>query len=92
MSVYSHFALSFSLCLDCTCWQKKEIELCTVSDCPLYPYRPYGAKKTTTVKGLARDRQKSVLRDGSGKIMRQNVNESALADKKGGRVHSTEKR
>jgi hypothetical protein len=44
-------------CLDCTCWQKKEIELCT-ADCPLYPYRPYGAKKTTTVKGLARDRQK----------------------------------
>lgn len=67
-------------CLDCTNWQKKEIELCTVSDCPLYPYRPYGAKKTPTVKGLARDRQKSDLRDGSGKLMRQNVNESALAE------------
>jgi hypothetical protein len=67
-------------CLDCTCWQKKEIELCTVSDCPLYPYRPYGAKKTTTVKGLARDRQKTVLRDGSGKIVRQNANGAVLAE------------
>lgn len=67
-------------CLDCTNWQKEEIKKCTVSDCPLYPYRPYGAKKTPTVKGLARDRQKSDLRDGSGKIMRQNVNESVLAE------------
>ncbi|HPD46327.1 MAG TPA: hypothetical protein P5279_06665 [Anaerohalosphaeraceae bacterium] len=80
MSGKSKAAALKAKCLDCTCWQKDEIRKCTVSDCPLYPYRPYGAKKTTTVKGLARDRQKNVLRDGSGKIMRQNVNESVLAE------------
>ena len=26
-------------CRDCCCGQVKEIELCTVTDCPLYPYR-----------------------------------------------------
>ena len=26
-------------CLDCTCNQPKEIRLCLVVNCPLYPYR-----------------------------------------------------
>jgi len=26
-------------CLDCTCWQPKEVRLCPCEDCPLYPYR-----------------------------------------------------
>ena len=26
-------------CLDCTCDQPKEIRLCTIIDCALYPYR-----------------------------------------------------
>ena len=26
-------------CMDCTCNQPKEIRLCTIIDCPLYPYR-----------------------------------------------------
>jgi len=26
-------------CLDCTCNQHQEIRLCTVIDCPIYPYR-----------------------------------------------------
>ena len=28
-------------CLDCSCYQYKEVGLCTVTDCPLWPYR-YG--------------------------------------------------
>ena len=28
-------------CLDCSNWQKKEITLCTVKECGLYPFRPY---------------------------------------------------
>lgn len=28
-------------CLDCCCWQKIQIPICGVQDCPLYPYRPY---------------------------------------------------
>jgi len=44
------------------------------------PIVPLARKKTATVKGLARDRQKSDLRDGSGKIMRQNANESVLSE------------
>ena len=28
-------------CLDCCCWQKNEIKLCSVEQCPLWKYRPY---------------------------------------------------
>ena len=26
-------------CLDCSCFQPKEVRLCTCVDCPIYPYR-----------------------------------------------------
>jgi hypothetical protein len=26
-------------CLDCSCQQPKEVRLCTVKQCPLYPFR-----------------------------------------------------
>lgn len=26
-------------CLDCCCWQAKEVRLCTATQCPLFPYR-----------------------------------------------------
>lgn len=26
-------------CLDCCCYQPKEVRLCTIPECPLYPYR-----------------------------------------------------
>lgn len=29
------------MCLDCTCWQRKEIRDCVIVRCPLYPHRPY---------------------------------------------------
>ncbi len=28
-----------SKCLDCSCYQPKEIRLCPVTNCPLWPYR-----------------------------------------------------
>ena len=28
-------------CLDCSNWQTEEVRHCTVTDCPLYPVRPY---------------------------------------------------
>ena len=28
-------------CLDCCCWQRKEVRLCTAVTCPLWKYRPY---------------------------------------------------
>ena len=30
-----------SFCLECICWQKKEISLCPSQACPLHMYRPY---------------------------------------------------
>lgn len=30
-----------AFCLECVCWQKEEVRLCTSLTCPLYPYRPY---------------------------------------------------
>jgi hypothetical protein len=26
-------------CLDCSCWQPKEVRLCVHEKCPLFPYR-----------------------------------------------------
>ncbi len=26
-------------CLDCSCYNRSEIQLCPIEDCPLYPYR-----------------------------------------------------
>ena len=28
-------------CFDCTCGQRDEIKLCTITDCSLYNFRPY---------------------------------------------------
>ena len=28
-------------CFDCVCFQKREITLCTMYDCPLWNFRPY---------------------------------------------------
>lgn len=28
-------------CLDCSCFQRKEVTLCTVQTCPLWHYRPF---------------------------------------------------
>ena len=30
-----------SFCLECVCWQREEVKLCTSTACPLYKYRPY---------------------------------------------------
>jgi hypothetical protein len=30
-----------AFCLECVCWQLKEVVLCPSVSCPLYPYRPY---------------------------------------------------
>ena len=39
-------------CLDCSCGSSNEVKLCTVSRCPLYPFReghnPYIAKREDT--------------------------------------------
>lgn len=34
-------------CLDCSGWQRKEITLCPVHTCPLWPYRPYQDESET---------------------------------------------
>ena len=30
-----------AFCLECVCWQRKEIQLCTSLSCPLFAVRPY---------------------------------------------------
>lgn len=31
-------------CLDCCCWESREVKKCPATDCPLYQYRPYQPK------------------------------------------------
>jgi len=33
-----------SKCLDCSCWQRKEVQDCLVLACPLWTVRPYQQK------------------------------------------------
>jgi hypothetical protein len=42
-------------CLECVCWQKEEVRLCTDLGCPLYAYRPYkeSPKDSDNRTGLA---------------------------------------
>jgi hypothetical protein len=44
-------------CLECSNYQYKEVELCPIKDCPLYPYR-FG-KRPSTIKGNAKKRELS---------------------------------
>ena len=39
-------------CLDCSCWQPKEVRLCTKVDCALYPYRMGTRPSKETLKTL----------------------------------------
>ena len=40
-------------CLDCSCWNQGEVELCTVKSCPLWGARPYqGKSKSKQVGGV----------------------------------------
>jgi hypothetical protein len=32
-------------CLECVCWQKEEVRLCSSPACALFPYRPYRISK-----------------------------------------------
>ncbi|MBA7554728.1 hypothetical protein ES705_47359 [subsurface metagenome] len=34
-------AATKAFCLECVCWEKEEVRLCTSLACPMYPYRPY---------------------------------------------------
>ena len=39
-------------CLDCSVWQPKEVRLCTVIDCPIYPYRMGTRPSEQTIETL----------------------------------------
>ena len=41
-------------CLDCTAGSRKEIRLCTVVQCALYPYR-FGKRPTQTIVDIIKD-------------------------------------
>ena len=51
-------------CLDCTNWQPKEVKLCKVPDCPLFPYRLYGTDSWRRREGQAdTGTERAVLHD-----------------------------
>ena len=51
-------------CLDCCAWQRTEVRDCPADDCPLYPYRPYQAKRSQKNRGVERGFSDSGGRDG----------------------------
>ncbi|MHC4573081.1 MAG: hypothetical protein ACYS76_02930 [Planctomycetota bacterium] len=52
-----------AFCLECVCWQREEVRLCTALACPLYPYRPYQAQESSNEgdnrTGLGTESEKS---------------------------------
>jgi len=47
-------------CMDCMCEQPKEIKLCPITDCSLYPFR-FG--KNPNIKREYTDEQRNAVRD-----------------------------
>lgn len=39
-------------CLECVCWQSREVTLCTDLACPLYSVRPYRSSGNACQEGL----------------------------------------
>ena len=50
-----------AFCLECVCWQKEVVRLCTSFACPLYPYRPYknDSKEVDNRTGFGAELKKS---------------------------------
>lgn len=46
-------------CLDCSCGQPKEIALCSVKNCPLYPFRMGRVARAIEIENKRHTRQKS---------------------------------
>lgn len=46
MSGNSRKAAMRAFCLKCVGWERNEVALCTDTQCPLYPYRPFKRVKT----------------------------------------------
>lgn len=44
-------------CLDCTCNQPKEIRLCPIIECPLYPYRMGSRPDQATIDTLKKNHE-----------------------------------
>jgi hypothetical protein len=47
-------------CLDCSCWQHKEVRKCTVIDCPIYPYRLGRRPNKATLDTIKHFREENV--------------------------------
>ena len=43
-------------CLDCSCGSSKEVELCPVTNCPLYPYR-FGRRINGSKKEMSEEKR-----------------------------------
>jgi hypothetical protein len=41
-----------SQCLECVCWEREEVRLCTDLACPLYAVRPYQSLQTGRNEGF----------------------------------------
>lgn len=50
-------------CLDCCCYQFNEIKACTISNCPLYPFRNGKNPFINSPKRELTEEQKEVLRE-----------------------------
>lgn len=68
-------------CLDCSCGQVKEVELCPIPDCALYPFRfgknPYRKERTEEQRQLSREIARKNF--GQGKPQPSDSNEEPSA-------------
>jgi hypothetical protein len=57
-------------CLDCCCGSPKEVELCPVKDCALYPYR-FGKRPGAGKRKMTPARLEALRRANEARIKRQ---------------------
>lgn len=53
-------------CLECVCWQRKEVTLCTDLACPLYAVRPYQLPQNGHDGGFSGAESKNSDNEGNG--------------------------
>jgi hypothetical protein len=57
----SRKAAMHAFCLECVCWQIKEVFLCTDLGCPLYPYRPQSRVSQEASESVSDERKSNKL-------------------------------
>ena len=59
-----------AFCLECVCWEREEVRLCTSPECPLYAVRPYLTPEEVKAKKRPRTAAQKITDKANGERLR----------------------